>query len=137
MEINSWFINEDLERRMKDWMYPFPTFFTTHPLYKYMVEEIENLDRRLEFDLKNDLNGNLREQLKKILERGAGEWTTIDESGSKFMWSSVLVRIAQYTSEELTVRWCFPELLEEYLHEARSIEDVTKMFQCVQNAHLW
>lgn len=116
---------------MKDWMYPFPSFFNTHPLYKIILDEIDNIDRRLEMDIKNDLVDNLRGNLRKILNRGAAEWTRIDESGSKFMWSSVLVRIAQYTSEELAVRWCFPELLEEYLHDVRSIKHVTKMFQCV------
>lgn len=114
---------------MKDWTYPFPIFFTTHPFYESMLEEIDRLDRRPEFDLKNDLNRNLEENLKKILKRGVGEWTRMDESGSKFTWSSVLVKITQYTSEELTVSWCFPELLEKYLHKVRSIEDATKLFQ--------
>ncbi len=114
---------------MEDWLYPFPSFFNNRAPYKSMVEEIHKLDQHLEVDLKNDLNGNLRENLHRILRKGAVEWTSTDESGSKFMWSSVLVRIAQHTSEEAVVRWCFPELLEEYLHDVRSIEDGTKAFQ--------
>jgi len=136
IEIGSWFANKDLERRMKDWMCPFPSFFNTHPLHKVILDEIDNLDRRLEMDVKNDIVGNLRGNLRRTLNRGAAKWTRIDESGSKLMWSSVLVRIAQYTSEALTVHWYFPELLEEYLHEVRSIALVTKMFQCVRPMRL-
>ena len=119
---------------MKDWLYPFPSFFSPQLPYKSMLNEILYLDQRLEADLKGDLAANIREDLVKILKRGAGAWTSTDGSSSKFMWSSVLVRIAGYIREKSDVYWCFPELLEEYLNEVRRVEDSNKLFQCVQPA---
>ena len=117
---------------MKDWLYPFPSFFNQNLRYRSVQNEIEQLDLRLDIDFKNNQNDNLRETLIKILKEGANEWTHTDESSSKFMWSSVIVRLARHMRGESNVRWCFPELLEEYLHEIRTIEKAKKMFQYVQ-----
>lgn len=117
---------------MKDWLYPFPSFFNPHPIYKSILDEIDNLDRRLDNELKHDLSGGLRENLMTILKKGASEWASTDACSSKFAWSSVIVRFAQYMLGESNPKWCFPELLKEYLHDARKIESAKKMFQCVR-----
>ncbi len=67
-----------------------------------------------------------------ILKKGASEWASTDACSSKFAWSSVIVRFAQYMLGESNPKWCFPELLKEYLHDARKIESAKKMFQCVR-----
>ena len=52
------------------------------------------------------------------------------------MWSSVLVRLARYECGGSNVRWCFPELLEKYLHDIPTVENAKKMFQYVQRWRL-
>ena len=119
---------------MNDWLYPFPSFIHRNAPYETLLDEIDNLDQTLDVNIKDD-SDDTRTKLAIILRKGAAEWSKSDEGhSSKFMWSSVLVKIAQYPRDILKVYWCFPELLEEHLHDSRSIEGAGKMFQCLQSS---
>ena len=120
-----------LERRAKEWLYPYPDFITKRPPYGPMKEEYDGMARRLESDLQNRLSDSHRTKIKSILERGFEKWSQ-EQRFSINNYSAVVVDIGHHKRSAPFIREADAEDLDDYLRRARSIDDAKKRFQYVQ-----
>lgn len=122
-----------LERKAKEWLYPYPDFITKRPPYNQMKEEYDGWEHRLEIDLQNHLDESLRMKFKGILTRGFKKWNQ-ETAFSTGNYSAVVVDVGQHQRSSPNIEWCDAEDLDRHLKQARRIYDAKKRFQCVQMA---
>lgn len=125
-----------LGRKLKDWLYPLPDFFSPRPPYGPMQEEVKRLERRLSMDINNRIEDGRREDLAVILKRGVERWKVFKELGgreafSTYNYSAMLVDIGRHRRNEPSISWCDAEELDLQLRKARNVNEAKKRFQFV------
>lgn len=124
-----------LDRKVKDWLYPFPDFISREPPYGSMKEIQKALPSRLDVELKDHPDDDLRTKLGVIFDRAIERWKiakTLDgyeESFSWNNWAAIIVDVGQHRRDQPYIEWCDAEDLDKHLHQARLIENAKKRFQ--------
>ena len=146
------------ERRVKDWLYPFPDFIGLQSPYKPIKKVEEELKRRIEIDVQsepddsmrkdpddqlrarivNDLNSdtddNVRNVLNNIISRGIRKWREPkrvwgrEEKFSFLNYAAVLVNIGQHQRDKPDIYVCDADDLHQRLKRSRSVAEAKKRF---------
>lgn len=117
-----------LERKAKEWLYPYPDFITTRPPYGQITEDFNVMGLTLELGLQNDLSESLLYDFRGILARGFEKWSQV-KGFSVGNNSSVVVDVGHHQRSDPEFDWCDAEDLETHVRQARSILDAKKRFQ--------
>ena len=128
--------NYSIDRKVKDWLYPFPDFIGQVPPYN-MREVSDNFEKCLARDLNDHLEDSDREKVIKILTRGINKWRAQEECFAFYNYSAVLVNVGQQGPK---IRSCDAWDLDWDLRDARTASEAKKRFQCVNipdNSTLW
>lgn len=64
-----------LERRAKEWLYPFPDFITKKPPYDQIREDFDLTGLTRDIGLENDLSDSLLSGIDWILRKGFEKWS--------------------------------------------------------------
>ena len=123
-----------LERKAKEWLYPYPDFITKRPPYDQIEKEYNGWEHRLEIDLQDHLSESLRMKFKSILTRGFEKWSQ-ERAFSVGNYSAAVVDVGQHQRSNPNIRWYDAMGLGRYHHQARTIYNAKKRFQYVQMAH--
>ena len=121
-----------LERKAKEWLYPYPDFITKRPLYDQIREDsnvpglISDLIR--DTGLENDLSDSLLNNIEWILTKGFEKWSQ-KKRFSVGHTSAVVVDVGQHKRSDPDVEWCDAEDLDRHVRQARSVDDAKKRFQ--------
>ena len=113
-----------LDRKAKEWLYPYPDFITNRPPYD-MREEFNAMNRRHDNDSKDSIP---QTKIEDILIRGFKKWSQADEAFSTDYDSAVVVTVGQHNRSSPEFQWCDAEDLDTLHHQARSIRDAKKRF---------
>ena len=94
------------------------------------------LDKRLDMDSILDPHSNLRERVRRILDRGLAIWKGEKSMGAKeaFSWgdySTLVVDVGRHASKNPSYDRYDPQDLDHYLCKPRRVENSRKRFQSV------
>ena len=94
------------------------------------------LDKRLAMDSILDPHSNLRERVRRILDRGLAIWKGDKSRGAKkaFSWgvySTFVVDVGRHASGNPSLEWYDPKNLDNHLRKPRRVEKSRKRFQSV------
>ena len=146
------------ERRIKDWLYPFPDFIGLQSSYKPIKKVEEELKLRIENDVQNELedsrrkdpddrlrarivndlgsdtDDNVRNVLEDIISRGIRRWREPkpfagrEEKFSYLNYAAILVDIGQHQRDKPLIDICDADDLHQRLKQPRSVEEAKKRF---------
>ena len=123
-----------LERKAKEWLYPYPDFITKRPPYDQIRVNFDVMGVTRDIGLENDLSDSLLSNIEWILTKGFEKWSQ-EKGFSGGNDSAVVVDVGHHKRGDPDVDWCDAEDLDRHVRQARSIDDAKKRFQYVEIVH--